>query len=229
MSDSWQDLDESHRRNSDDDLEEEEYRDTGAEFVKGECLALVMKKYPLTVGNTGLREMEAFGLVDIGALGSWSVSSHKAGSGIKELREDSPLTFWQSDGVQPHNLDIHFSKRVTVSRVSIFTDFALDESYTPSKIVVLAGHGFHDLLEVITLDLSQPSGWTHVEFDQIEGLETGLKTFLIRLLIVANHQHGKDTHLRAVKIYSPSTVYSMDTTVLGPFTSRKLASEATIR
>jgi anaphase-promoting complex subunit 10 len=173
--------------------------------------------------------METLGLVDIGALGSWSVSSNKTGSGVKELRDDSPHTYWQSDGTQPHHLDIHFSKRVSVSRLSIYTDYLLDESYTPSNIVVLAGHGFHDLLEVVTLDLHKPSGWTHVEFDKIDGLENSLKTFLIRLLIVANHQYGKDTHLRAVKLYSPMTVFSMDTSVLGPFTSSKLLTESTIR
>lgn len=55
--------------------------------------------------------MEELKLVDIGALGAWSVSSCKVGSGIKELREDNPESFWQSDGAQPHYLDIHFSKK----------------------------------------------------------------------------------------------------------------------
>jgi len=174
--------------------------------------------------------MEQLGLADIGTLGAWSTSSHKAGSGIKELREDNPHTYWQSDGVQPHHLDIHFSKKVTISRISIFTDFSLDESYTPSKITFLAGNGFHDLIEVTTIDLHQPTGWTHIEFDNGKyGSVSHLKTFLVRLLIVANHQHGKDTHLRSVKIYSPITNYSMDSSVLGSFTSRKLLSESVIR
>jgi anaphase-promoting complex subunit 10 len=167
--------------------------------------------------------------VDIGALGSWSVSSSKQGSGVKELREDSPASFWQSDGAQPHYLDIHFSKKVTVSRLSLFTDYALDESYTPSKIIVLSGNGFHDLVEVTTLDLNRPIGWNHVVFDGINGNAGGLKTFLIRILIVANHQHGKDTHLRSVKVYSPLTAHSVDGSVLGPFNSRVLLAESTIR
>lgn len=173
--------------------------------------------------------MEAQGLADIGALGAWSVSSFKQGSGIKELREDTYETFWQSDGQQPHHLDIHFSKRVTVTRLSIFTDYTQDESYTPSKILVLSGSGFHDLIEVATLSLNKPVGWKHIAFNEKHGLESGLKTFLIRLLIVANHQHGKDTHLRSVKIYSPMVGFNMSSTVLGEFTSRKLLSESCIR
>lgn len=176
--------------------------------------------------------MELEGLVDIGALGAWSVSSYKAGSGVKELREDNPHNYWQSDGTQPHHLDIHFSKRVTISKIAIFTDFSLDESYTPSKITFLAGNGFHDLIEVSTIELNQPTGWTHIPFDdKTDGGSDNshLKTFLIRLLIVANHQHGKDTHLRSVKIYSPMTTYSVDGSILGSFTSRKLLSESVIR
>lgn len=173
--------------------------------------------------------MEALGLMDIGPMGSWSVSSFKQGCGVKELREDTPLSFWQSDGPQPHHLDIHFSKRVIVSRVSIFTDYSLDESYTPSKILVLSGTGFHDLVEVMTLELDRPTGWNHAVFTDIQGNKEGLKTFLIRILVVSNHQHGKDTHLRSVKVYSPQTAHTFDTSVLGPFTSRVLLSESTIR
>lgn len=167
--------------------------------------------------------------MDIGALGAWSASSCKPGSGIKELREDSPVSFWQSDGAQPHYLDIHFSKKVTISRISLFTDFQMDESYTPSRIKVLSGNGFHDLVEVITLDLDQPTGWNHAIFDQMSAQCDGLKAFLVRLVIVSNHQHGKDTHLRGVKVYSPQTTHTIDSSVLGPFTSRTLLAESTIR
>lgn len=215
MSDSWQDVDNSYVRDSDgleeDDRMTDQYKDTSVEFIKG------------------IREMEALGLVEIGALGSWSVSSFKSGSGVKEVREDSPHSYWQSDGGQPHYLDIHFSKQVSISRLSIYTDYLLDESYTPLTINILAGHGFHDLLEVETLHLEKPTGWTHVDFNEIKGLEDGLKTFLVRLLVAANHHNGKDTHLRSVKVYSPLTVFSMDTSILGPFTSSKLLSESTIR
>ncbi|KAH3671815.1 hypothetical protein WICMUC_004533 [Wickerhamomyces mucosus] len=173
--------------------------------------------------------MEDLGLTDVGALGSWSVSSYKQGSGIKELREDSHDLFWQSDGAQPHHLDIHFAKKVSISRLSFFTDFSQDESYTPSKIVILSGSGFHNLVEVVSLDLNKPSGWTNLVFNEMEELQNGLETFLIRILIKANHQHGKDTHLRSVKIYSPMTSFSMKSTILGSFTSKRLLSESTIR
>ncbi|RUP49478.1 anaphase-promoting complex, subunit 10-domain-containing protein, partial [Jimgerdemannia flammicorona] len=82
---------------------------------------------------------------DIGGMAIWSLSSCKAGFGVEQLRDDSKDTYWQSDGPQPHLVNIQFSKKTTVKQVSIYTDYKQDESYTPSKISVRAGTGYHDL------------------------------------------------------------------------------------
>ena len=53
---------------------------------------------------------------------------------------------------EPHFIDIHFSKRVAISEVRLYLDYkACDESYTPSKLAVLGGSGYHDLSEVMKL------------------------------------------------------------------------------
>ena len=44
----------------------------------------------------------------------------------------------------------------------MYFDYNLDESYTPSKIVLSAGTGLYDLTEVQTIDLHQPRGWQTV-------------------------------------------------------------------
>jgi len=129
--------------------------------------------------------MEERGLIDIGNLASWSVSSYKVGLGVEALCEDDPAKYWQSDGPQPHYIDIHFSKRVSVERLSIYTDFGLDESYTPSKIQILSGTGYQSLQEVVTVDLHEPVGWCHVIMDAIRdeyATEPGI-CFYILLLI----------------------------------------------
>lgn len=111
--------------------------------------------------------MEVLGLTDISNLASWSVSSYKTGLGVDALCEDDPLKYWQSDGPQPHYIDIHFSKRVSIERLSIFTDYASDESYTPSKIQILSGTGYHSLQEVITIDLNEPQGWRDISMSSL--------------------------------------------------------------
>jgi len=44
----------------------------------------------------------------------------------------------------------------------MYFDFHLDESYTPSRIVIYAGTSFYDLTEVKILDLREPRGWQTV-------------------------------------------------------------------
>jgi len=35
-----------------------------------------------------------------------------------------------------------------------------------------------------------------------------IKAFLVQIAILANHQNGKDTHLRGIKIFAPGTEHS---------------------
>ena len=157
------------------------------------------------------------GLKEIGNLASWTVSTAKPGNGIEQLRDDDTSLFWQSDGPQPHYINIHFAKRVKVKRILMNLDFENDESYTPTRMSVLSGTGHHDLVEVTKLDLERPSGWVEVKLDDVH--EDGeLRTFLIQVAIHANHQNGKDTHVRGLKIYAAEPCVSpcpSSTAVLG--------------
>ena len=45
-------------------------------------------------------------------------------------------------------------------------DYLIDESYTPSKIVISAGTGLFDLTEVKTVDLQQPRGWQTINIGE---------------------------------------------------------------
>ncbi len=65
-----------------------------------------------------------------------------------QLRDGSVNTYWQSDGPQPHAVNIQFPKTVQICRIDIYADVKVDESYTPSVISVRAGTFLHDLREV---------------------------------------------------------------------------------
>ncbi|KAI0463517.1 hypothetical protein LJB42_002517 [Komagataella kurtzmanii] len=173
------------------------------------------------------------GLVEISNLAWWSVSSYKHNNGLKELREDNPDTYWQSDGNLPHSLKLHFSKKVSVERISLFTNYQLDESYSPQVISVYSGNGEHDLIKVATCELVEPIGWSHIIFNGVR--EDGiLNTFFIKLSFESNHQSGKDTHIRSLKVFSPRNIVNKsDSTDLincevKP-TSIRLISESGIR
>ncbi|KAL7526080.1 hypothetical protein ACHAXR_001305 [Thalassiosira sp. AJA248-18] len=96
---------------------------------------------------------------EIGKTASWSLSTAKPGNGVDQLRDSSLDTYWQSDGLQPHYINIQFPRRQTVCAIALYMDFNLDESYTPKRMKVLVGTTFHNLEEVRTIDVREPCGW----------------------------------------------------------------------
>jgi anaphase-promoting complex subunit 10 len=110
----------------------------------------------------------------------------------------------RSDGPQPHHLNIHFSRLVSIVSIRIYLDFEADESYTPTHIALLAGTGYHDLISFSALNFEQPKGWIDVPLDHVGGGPDGstLRAFLVQLRVVENHQNGKDTHVRGLKVYA---------------------------
>ncbi|KAG4938986.1 hypothetical protein JHK82_044732 [Glycine max] len=46
--------------------------------------------------------------------------------------------------------------------IVLYVVFKLDESYTPSKVSIRAGDGFHNLKEIKTVELVKPTGWVYL-------------------------------------------------------------------
>ncbi|GAC99435.1 potential anaphase-promoting complex processivity factor [Pseudozyma hubeiensis SY62] len=91
----------------------------------------------------------------------WTLSSYKPGSGVSELRSADLTKLWQSDGNQPHLINIQFARRTCVTHLSIFLDVKQDDSYTPTRIAVKAGTNYHDLTLVRQRTFDAPQGWKH--------------------------------------------------------------------
>lgn len=106
-------------------------------------------------------------LREISTSASWTVSSSKPGCSIPQLRNPSMALFWQSDGPQPHYLNIHFFKLVRIAGLRLYLDFEQDESYTPTRIVFLAGSGMNDLQEWGEMKLDSPRGWVWADFSGV--------------------------------------------------------------
>ncbi|XP_029029315.1 anaphase-promoting complex subunit 10 isoform X1 [Betta splendens] len=177
------------------------------------------------------KQLERTGTVrEIGSQAVWSLSSCKPGFGVDQLRDDNLETYWQSDGSQPHLVNIQFRRRTTVKMLCIYADYKSDESYTPSKISVRVGNNFHNLQEIrVTalphrdeclfesysysqllvslfflqqLEMVEPSGWIHISLVNQRTNEP-ISTFMIQIAVLANHQNGRDTHMRQIKVYTP--------------------------
>lgn len=70
---------------------------------------------------------------EVGNYAIWSLSSCKPGFGVDQLRDDITETYWQSDGQLPHLVNIQFKRKTTIRDICIYTDYKLDESYTPNR------------------------------------------------------------------------------------------------
>lgn len=69
------------------------------------------------------------------------------------------------------------------------------------RISLRAGTHFNDLIEVDQIELSEPVGWVCVPMKDIN--EKPIRTFMVQIAVLSNHQNGRDTHLRRIKIRSP--------------------------
>ncbi|GAB5372267.1 hypothetical protein AAMO2058_001650400 [Amorphochlora amoebiformis] len=144
---------------------------------------------------------------EIGNEAAWTLSSAKPGNGVEQLRDDNIETFWQSDGVSPHMINVQFYKKMRIKELKLCCDFKRDESYTPNKISIRAGTGFHDLREVQVVELDEPDGWVVIDLTTKASDGTGnvkiLRAHVVQIAILSSHQNGRDTHVRQVKIYGP--------------------------
>ena len=165
---------------------------------------------------------------EIGAEAVWTLSSAKPGNGVVQLRDDQTETFWQSDGSQPHTVTIQFQRKQPVKMICIYSDFKLDESYTPAKVAVFTGNTSHDLTEVLVQDVEEPSGWITLKLPQqvsSAGVASCLRASVLQIRVLASHQNGRDTHLRQIKVFGPRAV----TAGVEPFTSSEFQQLASIR
>lgn len=156
---------------------------------------VVSQLYPLREEKSGL-------IREVGGIATWSLSSAKSGFGVEQLRDNCMETYWQSDGPQPHLVNITFTRKITIKFVCIYVDYQLDESYTPYKISIRAGNFYNDLQEIEQIEMDKPAGWVVIKLKDANDAQ--VRAFHIQIAVLGNHQSGRDTHLRQVKIYSVS-------------------------
>ncbi|KAG0217178.1 Anaphase-promoting complex subunit 10 [Mortierella sp. GBA43] len=164
-------------------------------------------------------ELDSDDKVDIGRLATWTVSSAKTDHGIEMLRDDNLDTYWQSDGPQPHLVNMQFEKKTSIQQLSFYFDFKQDESYTPLRISIRGGTSFHNLKELMNSELEGITGWVNINLEDVPGSGRTPKLFLLQLAILANQHSGRDTHIRQLKLFSARESLQFADSEDPPFTS----------
>ncbi|SCU88026.1 LANO_0D00848g1_1 [Lachancea nothofagi CBS 11611] len=178
----------------------------------------------------GLQQLDLRNLINITNLAFWKASSQKDGNPISHALDDNAQNFWQSDGAQPHSIEASFSKRVEIVQLAFFLSLAIDESYTPQILKVYAGHSSSDSTLYKTLDVRNVNGWVVLTFADNRPQDKLLKCQYLRIDIPVNHENGKDTHLRGIRVYTPYLRTPIDgSRLLETFSLGHVLSEGTIR
>jgi anaphase-promoting complex subunit 10 len=131
-------------------------------------------------------------------------------------------------------MSMQFPKRAAISFVCVYLDHKIDESYTPKKITIRTGTTTHDLNDIISIELNEPTGWVIINLNKqpdsagsdnaAPGCEEPLKTHFLQLKIMSMHAGGKDTHVRQIKAFGPRA-----TTFEGSFSTIEMRQYASIR
>eukprot|EP00300_Choanocystis_sp_HF-7_P025097 c26764_g1_i1.p1 GENE.c26764_g1_i1~~c26764_g1_i1.p1 ORF type:complete len:116 (+),score=17.22 c26764_g1_i1:353-700(+) len=89
---------------------------------------------------------------------------------------------------------------MAVKMVAMYLDYPTDESYTPSKIAIRCGTHHNDLQQVATFNTIEPKGWVTMN---VMPDESYLRTRMLQIVILQNHQSGRDVHIRMVQVFGP--------------------------
>ena len=97
------------------------------------------------------------------------------------------------------------------------------------------GSHFNDLTELQQVELNEPSGWIVIHLHEPSASESdpatasAVRAFMIQIAVLSNHQNGRDTHLRHIKIHSPVYDATGSTRRQQTFTTVQMQQYATIR
>ncbi|CCK71816.1 anaphase promoting complex subunit DOC1 KNAG_0I00250 [Huiozyma naganishii CBS 8797] len=143
-------------------------------------------------------------LLNISDAAYWRASSHKAANPITNVLDNDPELFWQSDGGQPHVIDVYFHRQMDIALIAIYLSLLTDESYTPKVVKVYAGDSPSDATLYKIIEVEKLNGWLALTFEDNRPADSLLKCRFLRFTFPVNHENGKDTHLRGIRVFSRS-------------------------
>lgn len=80
---------------------------------------------------------------------------------------------------------------------------------------------------LFTFSLSQSTGWVQIPIKDVRNRP--IRTFMIQIAVISNHQNGRDTHMRQIRIHSPIEGRKYPLEECGKFTTPLFQQYSTIR
>lgn len=81
----------------------------------------------------------------------------------------------------------------------------------------------------LSIDLCEPQGWIVVPIKNIRD-SNPIRAFMLQIAVISNHQNGRDTHMRQIRIHSPvETKRSLALEKFNEYSTVEFQQFATIR
>lgn len=125
------------------------------------------------------------------------LSSYKRGHGVEELFSKDIQNYWATDDLLPHGIQFTFNKLTYIEEVRIYLSYAQDDSYTPQEIEVRCGLVESEINPITNMTLVEPEGFFSLSVKE--------ECFYLQIIILSNHQDGKDSHVRHLKLMESKT------------------------
>ena len=139
------------------------------------------------------------------------------------------MHLFRSDGPQPHLITAQFHRLTRVKEVALFLDYTLDESYTPHEVAIYAATDYQNMRLIKQLAVEEPEGWILIDLsdtdrryagmvlgrepeaanERVSPLHRWVYATELQIAILSNHQNGKDSHVRQVKVFAPQRYNSI--------------------
>ncbi|KAM0676160.1 hypothetical protein GVAV_000123 [Gurleya vavrai] len=121
------------------------------------------------------------------------LSSYKHDFGLDELLSTKMSKFWNTDDNLPHFIELSFRKKTYIEEVHLFLSFSDDDSYTPEVLEIWSGLTREKMKMLRVCNAFEPEGAI--------SMHVGHDCFFVYVIIRANHQEGRDSHVRHLKVY----------------------------
>ena len=89
------------------------------------------------------------------------------------------------------------------------------------------GTNFNDLQEIEVVELNEPSGWVVIPLKDLN--DRLVRSFMIQIAVIANHQQGRDTHLRQISVHSPIEEKPVSTAEYANWSTKEFLQFANVR
>lgn len=102
-------------------------------------------------------------------------------------------------------MNIKFKQATKIVQICLNLNYEKDESYTPNRIILRAGHDEYSIVQVFEYDIIKPNGWISYK---VSNDRDDICAFFYQLIFPYNYLNGKDLRIRGLRLIAKRSLNS---------------------